>query len=196
MGARRSLPGLVCVFALAVASCAGHSLVEGASGDADAGTTAVQGTINGVALTTKAYAVAVPDNSNATAGPTNQYTALAIGIASKSLECTTGGLPNSALIGISLKQIGTTPVGLGSYVINADQTSSLNNNAALLTTDSTCSQTYPAVVIGGTVTISAANAETITGTFTLAFDTGEALHGAFSAQICATAPAPMRGWSC
>jgi hypothetical protein len=177
-----------------LAGCGGHSHDDNAA--ADGGVTAVEGTINGVSLTTSAYAVAIPDNSNATAGPTNQYTVLAIGIASKALGCTTAGLPNSTLIGISIKQEGTVPVGLGSYAINTDQTSSLNNNAALLMTDATCTETFPANCIGGTVTITRASDESIAGTFTLAFDTGEALHGTFTALICPSLPPSLRGSGC
>jgi hypothetical protein len=177
----------------ALASCGGHSLEV--AGRDDAGITFVEGSIAGVSLAS-GYAVAIPDNSNATAGPTNEYTVLAIGIASKALACETGGLPNSTLIGISIKRQGTAPVGPGSYEINTDQTSSLNNNAALITTDSVCSETFPANCIGGTVTITEASDASVSGTFTLAFDTGEAMHGTFNAVICPKIPASMRGVSC
>ena len=185
----RYLTALVVTFSLL--ACGGHS-----QGDPpDTGTTSVQGSVNGVTLT-EATAVAIPDNSNATGGPTNEYTRLTLGIANQALTCTTGSLPNGTLIGITITVPGTAPVGPGSYTVNNDQTSALENIAALVTTDGSCAETAPATCIGGTITIDLVSDGAISGKFTLAFDSGEALHGTFSASVCTTVPAPVRGGGC
>ena len=68
--------------------------------------------------------------------------------------------------------------------------------ADLVTTDATCDEVSPSSCIGGTVTITEVTATTMTGTFELAFDTGEALHGTFNAGICASVPPSLAGASC
>ncbi len=179
-----------------LAGCGGQS---GAATTAiDAGTTEVNGTIDGIGLT-RAYAVAVPDNSNASGGiggPTDEYTRLVLGIANQPLTCGTGNLPNSSFLGISITTQGTLPVGLGSYSIETNLTSSLDNVAALIVTDSTCTEASPAGVVGGTVMITTVTDSVIAGSFTLAFDSGEALHGTFAAPVCAALPAWLRGVAC
>jgi hypothetical protein len=175
-----------------LAACGGHSA---ASATTDAGVTAVEGTIDGISLSV-AYAVAIPDNSNATGGPTNQYTRLALGIANKPFGCDTGGIPNATILSLSITTPGTAPVGLGSYEINVDSASALDNVAALVTTDKTCAESATSSVVGGTVTITATSPTMISGNFSLAFDSGEALQGTFAAVTCPSIPASLRGVAC
>jgi hypothetical protein len=174
--------------------CGGHSVPMDA-GPVSAGETTVQGSVGGISLPA-AYALAIPDNSNADSGPTKAFTTLSLGIANKPFDCSTAGLPNSTLIGISIKSIGYMPVGIGSYAIDLDSASPYDNLADLVTTDATCDEVSPSSCIGGTVTITEVTATTMTGTFELAFDTGEALHGTFNAGICASVPPSLAGASC
>ena len=190
----RFTAALTLVGAATLVACGGHaSTTEGPA--ADAGTTTVEGTIDGVSLPV-AYAVAIPDNSNATGGPTNQYTRLALGIANKPLGCNTPSIPNGTILGFSIIAPGTAPVGPGSYEINTNSASAVDNVAALVTTDASCAESSPSSVIGGTVTIIDATDTMITGSFSLAFDSGEALQGTFAAPVCAAIPPSLQGTAC
>ncbi len=190
-----SLGRVIAACAGLVAACGGHSQVNG-TGATEQGIATVQGSIGGVSLPT-AYALAIPDNSAADSGPTRAYTMLSLGIANKPLACDTPGLPNSTLIGISIKLPGPVPVGVGSYAIdNLDSTSPYDNLADLVTTDANCNETPPSGCIGGTIAITEITDTVVTGTFTLAFDTGEALHGTFTAAVCPTVPPSLHGASC
>jgi hypothetical protein len=176
-----------------LAACGGHS--GSSSAVVDAGTTEVEGTINGISLV-HAYAVAIPDNSNANNPPTNQYTRLALGIANRPLTCDTGGIPNGTILTFSIITPGQAPVGPGAYEINTNSASAVDNVAALITTDATCAASSPASVVGGTVRITEATDSVIAGSFSLAFDSGEALQGTFAAATCTAIPPSLRGVGC
>jgi len=181
---------------LLLVACGGHSASDPPS-KTDAGVTAVTGSIGGVTFPAAAYAIAVPDNSNVmTSDPYNEYAKLALAIAGKPLGCTTPSLPDSEIIGITLIAVGPVPIGPGTYEIDADPQSSSNNNADLVTTDATCTQAAPANCIGGSVTITSATSTTIAGSFTLAFDSGEAMTGTFNAGVCDAIPAAISGNPC
>ncbi len=182
-------------FGLSVLACGGHTTSNGSGGE-DAGTTKVTGSIVGVSFPPTAYAIAIPDNSGANGGPTTEYTQLALAISGTPLGCTTASLPGSVFIGIQIIDPGTLPVGPGTYAINANPTSSNDNVAALIQTDSTCTETAPANCIGGSVTITSADATSVLGYFTLAFDSGEALTGTFSAEVCPSIPNAVNGTAC
>jgi hypothetical protein len=185
--------GLALVATAMLGACGGHSGVTAA--EPDAGVTAVEGAIDGVSIA-HAYAIAIPDDSNANNPPTNQYTQLALGIADKPLACDTAGIPNGTILSFSIILAGPLPVGPGAYEINTDSASAYDNVAALLTTDVTCAVSSPANVIGGTVRITEATDAFISGSFSLAFDSGEALQGTFGAAVCSAIPPSLRGVSC
>jgi hypothetical protein len=193
----KTIAALVSSFAL-LAACGGQSLSKGpgsTESGVDAGVTQVRGSVNGISLAS-AYAIAVPDNSNANTGPTFESTALVLGIANKPLACDTAGIPNSTLIGISIKLPGTAPVGPGSYAINLDPSSAYDNLADVVTTDGACTQSSTADCTGGTLTITSVTASLIVGTFTLIFDTGDEMNGNFSAVICPSIPAAIHDSAC
>ena len=99
-------------------------------------------------------------------------------------------------IGITLIVVGSVPVGPGTYAIDADPQGSANSNADLVTTDASCTETAPANCIGGSVTITSATSAGIAGSFTLAFDSGEAITGTFNAGICDAVPTSVSGKPC
>jgi hypothetical protein len=185
----------VLALGLSVLACGGHSESLASDGP-DAGITKVTGTIGGVGFPGGAYAIAIPDNENATASPGNEYTQLALAIAGKPLACTTSSLPNSVFIGIQIILPGAAPVGPGTYEIEANPESSNDNVAALVTTDSNCAEAAPANCVGGSVTITASTATSISGSFTLAFDSGEAITGTFGAEVCSAIPSSVNGSPC
>ena len=61
--------------------------------------------------------------------------------------------------------------------------------------------TFAARRAGMMLATAAANASTpmaivITGTFTLSFDSDEAMHGSFAADVCSSIPPSLHGSSC
>jgi hypothetical protein len=182
------------VIAVFLAGC-GAKAVAPPTEQPDAGSTTVTGTVSGVSIPS-AHALAVPDDSQTTAEPQNQYARLTIEIASQPLTCTSGPLPNAAFIGILLAQSGPNPIGPGAYTITNDSLGDIENLASLVSTDATCAETTPATCIAGTVTIAAVSPTIIRGSFALSFDTGEAMQGTFAADICATAPPALTGAAC
>jgi hypothetical protein len=177
-------------------ACGGQALSTSPSeSTVDAGVTSVTGSINGISLP-NAYALAIPDNSAATGPLTNQYTQLALGIANKPIGCSTPGIPNGAFLGIQLITAGATPIGPGTYEINSDPSSNIDNIAALVTTDSSCEEASPATCVGGSVTITSASATMFAGSFILAFDSGQTMTGTFVADVCTSVPASLNGTTC
>jgi hypothetical protein len=189
---------LASVLVASLVGCGGRAALEPSSSetDGDGGATAsVVGAVHGVSLPT-AYAIAVPDNSNASNYITDQYTTLTIAITDHPLACDSASIPNTTLVGIKLSSKGGAPVGVGTYTIDADATSSIENLAALVTLDAQCNKTAPAACVAGSVTITAVTGAAMSGTFALDFDSGDSLTGTFAAATCTKLPASLEGAPC
>jgi hypothetical protein len=186
--------GVFLSLGLSVACGAGHSLDQ--AGPAPASNSSVSGTVAGVKFPSTAYAVAIPNNESGSGDTNNQYTQLTLAIAGKPLACDTKSVPASLFIGVQIILPGAAPVGPGTYPIDANPESAINNVAALVTTDAHCAETGPATCVGGSVTIKATSDAQISGSFTLAFDSGETMTGTFDAVVCASVPQAVADQPC